>query len=204
MSQITSGMRSILSHPFVYDLMQNFMGARRSRKFFSNDVIRSRNGDRILDIGCGTAEIINYLPNVDYHGYDISEKYIESARLRFKSKGQFYCKTFSLDDAKNNSNFDIVLSLGVLHHMDDDVATGFIETAYAALKPGGRLVTIDPVFTSDQSPVARYLISKDRGVNVRCQQAYLDLIPEGLFKVKSFVRHQAWIPYTHFCLVAEK
>ena len=55
--------------------------------------------------------------------------------------------------------FDIVLALGVLHHLDDDEALTLFQIARDAMKPGGRLVTIDGVWTDDQSHIAKYLLS---------------------------------------------
>lgn len=204
MSQITSGFRSILSNPFIYNLMQRFMGADRSRRYFTEKIIRAKAGDRILDLGCGTAEILDYLPDVDYHGYDISQQYIDSASARFKAKGTFSAEILTAEAAEKIPKFDIVLSIGVLHHLNDRDAVELFKTAHAALKPGGRLLAIDPVYESGQNPVARFLISKDRGMNVRDKQGYLDLIPDNLFNVDSFVKSQAWIPYTHFYIIAEK
>ena len=87
MSQITTGIRSILSKPSVYDFMQNIMGAQSFREKFVSLYVKPNAGSRVLDLDCGTADILNFLPNVDYYGYDISKEYIESARRRFGSRG---------------------------------------------------------------------------------------------------------------------
>ena len=71
--QVTTGFRAVLSHPWVYDTFQNLMGARSGRRRFSTTFIRAYLGSRLLDIGCGTAWILEYLPvDIDYRGYDIN------------------------------------------------------------------------------------------------------------------------------------
>src|SRR5579864_2992907 len=41
--------------------------------------IRPRQGDRVLDIGCGPAPPLQFMPAVDYVGYDPNPRYIDDA-----------------------------------------------------------------------------------------------------------------------------
>lgn len=204
MSQITTGLRSALSHPMVYDFVQGLMGAAKFRDLFASDYIRGSDGDRVLDLGCGTAEILSHLPDVEYIGYDISVAYIEAARRRFGNRAVFNSSILNAQQAEELPSFDIVLALGVLHHLDDEVAANLVETAHVALKPGGRFVTFDPVFAPGQSLMAKFLISKDRGQNVRTQEEYENLAKCRFDNVKTSIRHQRWIPYTHCFIEATK
>ena len=204
MAQITDGIRSVLSHSAVYDGLQNLLGAKKFRAFFSENIIRACPEDRILDLGCGTAKILDFLPKVDYVGYDISTQYIESAKRRFSTRGKFEARIATEAEVAQGAPFDIVLALGVLHHLDDDTALTLMRTAHAALKPGGRLVTFDPVFVRGQNLLARFLISKDRGQNVREEPGYENLAKTTFQNVRTTVRHQSWIPYTHCFIEAVK
>ena len=91
MSQITSGLRKILNKPFIYDCLQNIMGAHSFRKEFVSHYINNQSHIRVLDIGCGTARILDYLDNVEYVGFDLSQRYINNAKHRFQEKGTFHC-----------------------------------------------------------------------------------------------------------------
>lgn len=93
--------------------------------------------------------------------------------------------------------FDIVLLMGVLHHLDDQTAVDVLNLANKALKPGGRLLSFDPCFEPGQNPIARFLINHDRGQNVRSQQGYTKLAEQVFNSPKVIVRHQSWVPYTH-------
>lgn len=199
MAQITTGIRAILSHPLVYDTFQNLLGAKRARTRFANNHLRITPGMRVLDIGCGTAEILDFVPkDIEYTGYDISADYIAYAQKRFADRGTFHARLLTLEEAKTLPPCDVVMAIGVLHHMDDEVVEHFLAIAKAVLKPGGRLVTLDPAYTAGQNPIAKFLIDRDRGQNVRRQEAYEALAHKAFQEVKGTVTHQAWIPYTHF------
>jgi len=197
MAQITHGIRSILSHPRIYSLFQSIMGAHQARHMMAKNYIKPRPGMDVLDIGCGPAEILDYMPSVGYWGFDISQSYIEQATKRYGNRGQFTCKELTADDLNQLPKFDIVLALGLMHHLNDQQAEAVLTLAHLALKPGGRLVTVDPCLVDGQNPIARFLILHDRGQNVRSQDAYVALAGRVFSKVNGEVRHKAWIPYTH-------
>lgn len=197
MAQTTHGVRAILSHPLVYSTLQTLMGAHSSRKSFVENYVRPFPGMKVLDIGCGPADILAYLPTVDYSGFDISQDYIGQACKRFGTIGQFHCRQLAAEDLKSLPSFDVVFALGLIHHLEDDEAINVMQLALRALKPGGRLLTIDPCLEPSQNPIARMLIRGDRGQNVRDKAGY-EALARGVFESPRVeVRHRAWIPYTH-------
>src|SRR5205823_889390 len=149
-------LREILAQARVYSLFSRLVGMKRGRRFHVERHIRPRVGDRILDIGCGPADILEALPVVEYHGFDLSADYIESARKRFGSRGHFRVEAVNAELVEKYAGFDLVLATGVLHHLTDAEAVDLFCVAKAALKPGGRLVTYDGCFVEGQSPIARY------------------------------------------------
>jgi len=154
----------------------------------------------VLDIGCGPAEILDYLPDVEYWGFDISEPYIAQAQKRYGTRGRFHCGILTRADIEEMPSFDIVLVMGVLHHLNDDEAAELLRLTHELLKPSGRLLTFDPCLEPGQNRVARFLVRHDRGQNVRTRAGYA-MIAHMVFGVSRIeVRHQAWIPYTH-CLM---
>jgi SAM-dependent methyltransferase len=200
MAQITHGVRAILSSPGIYSTFQRIMGGKQTRARFVQDFVRPCAGMSVLDIGCGPAGILDYLPAVDYWGFDISKAYIEQACNRFGPRGNFRCQELKDSDIKTMPSFDIVLALGLLHHLDNEAAVCAMRLAHKALKIGGRLVTIDPCIEPGQNPLARFLVTHDRGRNVRNQAGYASLASAVFEKLRIEVRHQSWLPYTH-CLM---
>lgn len=204
MAQITHGVRAILSHPFIYTALQSMMGAHQARKRFVANFVKPFPGMKVLDVGCGPADILAYMPDVDYWGFDIDDDYIEQARKKFGARGKFHCKQLQTADLASLPSFDIVLAIGLFHHLDDAVAVEVMQLAAKALKPGGRLLTIDPCFEASQNPIARFLIRSDRGQNVRDKTGYAALADAVFESPRVEVRHTAWIPYTHCFMDCQK
>jgi cyclopropane fatty-acyl-phospholipid synthase-like methyltransferase len=201
MVQVTTRLRAILNSPQMYDIYQAVVGAVRFREEILNQYIRPRNQMKILDLGCGTGRILDYLPHVDYVGIDLSEKYITEAQQRYGGRGTFHAGLAEQAEWLTNGQFDLVLAIGVLHHLGDLEAKAMIALATSALRVVGRMVAVDPCFDKQQSFFARFLASRDRGQNVRTEQGYQDLAQPYFSTVKGTVRHDLLrIPYTHCIL----
>ena len=201
MSQISSGVRAIFSRPAFYDAFQALMGARRGRRELVERFIRPEPRSRVLDLGCGTAEILDFLPHtVEYWGYDSSVNYISSARTRFGSRGHFRCAEVSRATLEGMPRFDVVLMIGLLHHLDDAAGRNALGLARDALAREGRLVTVDPCLAEGQNPVARCLIKLDRGQSVRDACGYRALATTCFPEVSGTLLHRRWIPYTHWIM----
>jgi len=77
--------------------------------------------------------------------------------------------------------------------------------AYHALKKGGRFVSLDACWVPNQGRLSRYIMSKDRGQNVRTEQAYRHLAEDVFQNVTSFVDMKPMrIPYVTVVLECEK
>jgi SAM-dependent methyltransferase len=200
MSENTSGIRAVLSQPKVYELWSRVIGGERARTEVVRRYVRPKAGDRVLDLGCGPAELLPFLGDVEYVGVDLSEEYVERARERFGDRAEFRAgDATAIDD--DLRDFDLVLAFGVLHHVDDEGARGLLEGAARALRPDGRAVTLDNAFVPGQSRIARAIISRDRGQHVRAADAYAPLAAGVFGQAQTTVRHDLLrMPYTHLIL----
>lgn len=201
MSQRTTGWRSVLSVPAVYRFSQRRIGSAAAREWFVRDVLRPGTSDRILDIGCGTGDlcglILDVQPDVHYVGHDPSGEYIDAARARYGSQAEFEQGGVG-EVAIDPQSFDICVAKGVLHHLDDATAGALFDISSRALRPGGRIITMDPVFADGQSRIARFLASRDRGQNVRTADGYRSLAEPYFAHIDATVRHDLLrVPYSH-------
>jgi len=202
-SQVTHGARALLSSSRIYDLFQEIMGSRKARTIFSAEYVRANPGDAVLDIGCGTAELLHYLPPVEYHGFDPDPRYIDTARRKFRDRPHcsFTCAILDEELVGALPKFDVVLMIGVLHHLDDDEVPRLAALARTALKATGRLVSLDPCLVEDQSAIARFLAKRDRGQHVRQREGYRKLMSAVFPSVATEIRHDLGrIPYTHLIM----
>jgi len=197
--------RPILNRPFAYQLHNKIIGADYRSRLLVRDYIRPTPAARPLPIGCGPGNMLPYLPQCDYLGVDINPAYIKTAKRRYSNRGNFVCERVSQHNVNQLGSFDIVLALGLLHHLDDTEGADLFRLAHAALKPGGRLTTLDGCYKPQQSAATRYLLSRDRGRFVRNEQEYLSLARSAFDRVESFLDDDMLrIPYTHAVIVCTR
>ena len=179
------------------------MRADLLRGEFARDHIRARPGDRVLDIGCGPANLIAYLPDVDYVGWDPNSAYIAHAEKIYAGRGEFHVGLFGPEQARSLAPVDIAIVSAVLHHLHDRQAIHLFDLLRQTLKPGGRVVTVDPVYTSPQNPIARLVIRMDRGRHVRTADAFAALARHCFKCVSGKVVNRAFPPYSYFFMTAQ-
>ncbi|MFQ3679996.1 MAG: class I SAM-dependent methyltransferase [Pseudanabaenaceae cyanobacterium] len=115
--------------------------------FCTGGQLPTRTRPRILDAGCGSGVSTEYLahlnPTADITAIDISEGTLKVARERARrtcdaSQRQLVFRQLSLYDvAELPGEFDLINSVGVLHHLADPV--GGLQALAAKLAPGGLL-----------------------------------------------------------------
>jgi len=206
MAQITSGIRGLLSHPALYNLSQNGLGVRRARHVLASEYMPQRPGLRMLDIGCGTAEVLEFLPrDLQYVGFDASPIYIEHARRHYGDRGEFFHGLVGKAELTELGKFDVVLAFGVVHHLGDEEAKYLFSLAAQALNPDGVLLTVDPCFVPGQSRIANWLIAHDRGQDVRNEKGYRALAETRFARIDSVPRHDLLhVPYTYLMMRCDK
>jgi SAM-dependent methyltransferase len=200
-AHMTERLRAILSVPAGYRAFIRLVGGN-VRRIYVRDYVRPVPGEKVFDIGCGPGDILDYLPETDYTGFDVSPEYIASARKRFGNRGRFLCEdvgTASIE--REQGTFDLVLATGVVHHLDDEQALKLFDLARRALRPRGRLVTFDGCYVPGQSRFARWMLDHDRGKHVRNREEYVRLASLRFSRVEPHVRHDLLrVPYTHLIL----
>ncbi len=202
LSEKTGGAWSLLAQPLLYEALQYAVGAKRFLRMFLSKYVRVVANERMLDVGCGPAEIVRFLPDVQYVGFDHSGLYVERARRTFGARAQFIQDDVSNLSAYNLPPFDVATAIGLLHHIDDAQVTKVMSAVYAALRPGGRFVTADPCWHKGQSALKRFIIGLDRGRNVRRLEDYEDLARQVFPQTR---RHlvTAHLPFPHSVAIIE-
>ena len=204
MSQRSSTLYNLINNPYIYKSIQKIMSGTSLRKKIIKANIKKKNSN-VLDIGCGPAEIIEHIPNCNYYGYDIDKRSIAYAKKKYKSKNyHFFCKKFENKEIKKLPKFDFVILFGILHHLNNEQAKNILSLCKKKMKRNSTLLTEDPVIINNQNSIARFLIIRDRGKNVRKKEGYLNLLNSNFKKLKFKILHQSFVPYTWFITTCKK
>ncbi len=106
----------------------------------NNMIIKNINGTTILDVGCGSGEILERLQDKDVYGVDVGENFI---RYCFAHHG--YAKV-SKQNAEHlefsSDSFEDVICSEVIEHLNDPQKA--LREFHRVLKPNGRLVLTTP------------------------------------------------------------
>ena len=122
----------------------------------------------LLELGCGSGANSLYLKKLynEYLGVDYSQGLIEIAKKKYQ-KGDAFFKVANIKDLSNFNTYDIVVGIGILHHVDnlDQVLeelkkVGHNNTIYVFYEPQAGnpflqflrklRMKIDPAFSEDQ------------------------------------------------------
>ncbi len=187
------GVRSILKFPIVYETYQRLVGGMHMRDECLK-VLDLKTGQRVLDVGCGPAYYLAQMPDVEYFGFDTDERYIEHARKKFGARGNFRCAMFTPQVAAELGQFDRIMLMGILHHLDDDQCDELLALLASVLAPGGMIVALETVIHERQNPVERMLAEGDRGEYVRKPEGFSALAQKHFQSVDGQLSQEFWIP----------
>lgn len=153
-----------MERPGVYSAVQRAVGNDRLWTRFVAEAVRPSPGLRLLDVGCGPADVLAYLPaDVAYLGIDLHPPYLAAAARRHPARAFREVRVEALDDGP----YDLVLLAGVLHHLDDDEARAMARECRRLLAPRGRLLALEPLRRPGRSWLEEQAYAIDRGKFVR-------------------------------------
>ena len=168
-THVNTGIRKILENPLIYNLFHNITGGNAFRKQYFETYFDLSEGSKVLDIGCGSGVMLNNISeDLEYYGVDFEESYIDFCQSNFQDRGTFIHQKVG-EELRSEwfDYFDAINAHGLIHHLSDEDGVTLIKTAQRYLKPGGYLVTFDSAYYDGQSAHSKWLVSKDRGQNVK-------------------------------------
>src|SRR5678815_84615 len=134
-------------HPILYQVEERhwwYVGRRRIIRSLVEKICSTlgNSNPRILDVGCGTGANLKMLAEHGRaEGVDISQQAVDFCHER----GLGSVKLGAAEDLPyENDSFDLVTSLDVVEHLDDDVAG--LREMRRVLRPDGRLLLFVPAF----------------------------------------------------------
>lgn len=200
-----SGIRNIFTLSWVYELFQRSLGSMYSWNWLAKHVLKVEKGFKVVDVGCGPGTSLRHIPDdIEYYGFDPSEDYIARAKANYSDRGEFVCgnmEQFISERPELRGKVDLVLTNGVLHHVDDATAMSILKCSHELLSPGGRFVALEPTFLRHHSLLSKWIIGQDRGQGVRQEKEWKRLLSEVFAEFEtSVVTGLIRLPYTHIIL----
>jgi SAM-dependent methyltransferase len=195
---MVESLKDLLDHSACYQMFQKAIGQARMLEYVIRELGELTPTTRLLDVGCGPADLVGKLPTVHYVGVDSSDAYICTARQKQADFGTFRVLAAECLGEMQNIEFDLVIAIGLFHHLSDNQAAAMCDGIARLLAKGGRAVFLDPVYTPNQGRLARWIISKDRGRFVRDCQAYDRVLRHSFTRITASIQEDLlYIPYTH-------
>lgn len=193
-------MKKILNLPFFYNLYQQSIGCNRYLKKLTYEYIRPNTNSQILEIGCGTGNIIKYIQNsypnlnIDYTGIDISQKYIKY-NIKKYPKHKFIC--INNDSIINlNKKFDIILLEAVISGIDNKNINSIFSIIKNHSSQNTRIIISDTNYKTDAGFIKKFLYNNERNHFMRTKEQIIDLVSPH-FKINNIseIKNPYIIPY---------
>lgn len=159
-------MKFWLKYPRFYDYIQILATGG-----FLQVVVRALpklDGKRVLDLGCGTGNLLNHIKPKEYLGVDINKKFIQLAKKKFPDN-DFKVLNLVKENLPNN-NYDYVFIMNVLHHLSDKQVLGIFRKI-KKWKKAKKLIIVE---SRPVGMVGNFLEGMDAGENFR---DFADLLP---------------------------
>ena len=127
------------------EILERINRAPRFNKWMA-DVVRPHVGDRVLEIGAGIGNMsVNLMPRSAYWATDVNPfylNYLQSLRATRPYMNVAYTDGMRGDSFPKNQNFDTVVCLNVIEHVQDDI--GALSNIHDALGNSGTAIILVP------------------------------------------------------------
>ena len=167
----------LLERPFFYEFIQLLFLANYNRDILIKK-LNIDNGSLIIDVGCGTSEIVQFLDSsIKYVGYDSNLNYVRKAKHTHSGRGAWFVGDAGSVRVPPDGRVTFLL-LALLHHLNDDACVKLIQhlNSLRRQNPHARIAVIDPCVSRRQSRLWQAITRADRGQFIRTEKSYVQLL----------------------------
>ena len=206
-------MKKILNLYLFYNIYQALIGCNKwHKRYYENfirPIIENKSIISILDIGCGTGNLVKNLPHTStqkkiyYTGIDYQQNYISYCIKKYPEH-KFFCQS-ALDYIDLKTTFDIIISEALISNFDNENAEKFFENIIRHSNENTTIIISDMNYKKENSKIENLFLSNERGSVLRGKKEYIEILSK-YFNIKSvFEINNAYrIPYQKIVFVLEK
>ncbi len=128
----------------------------RARSYHLRNWLPEEKSSRIVDLACGGGKLLHFFVEQGYknvEGVDISPDQVALSRQVVSEVTEGHVIEFL---ESNPDQFDLITGFDIIEHFFKDEVLQFLEAAYSALRPNGRLILQTPNAESPWGAQHRY------------------------------------------------
>jgi SAM-dependent methyltransferase len=168
-------------NPNRYNLIHILINWGLPYKYVSN-IINHKENQKILEIACGPALILDYLQPGPYIGVDLNKAHLDYAKKKYakRTNTTFINADILTFDFEKFGKFDKILLLGFMHHLSDYDLKKILNIIPALINNNNKdsaVITFDPVYTKSHF-ISNKLCDLDQGRYVRFADHYRSILSE--------------------------
>ncbi len=174
----TTNIYNLLERPWLYKLTSCILGcggAFVNRKVIKRLLATLPKAQMLLDVGCGPESKL-ILFGLNPIGLDLSRRYVEE----YSKQGTPAVNASADRLPFANNSFDGIWTIGLFHHLPQEVAKNCLRELGRVCKPGGYIVLFDAALPRSPwtRPLAQLIRRLDRGKHMRFQEELEALLPD--------------------------
>lgn len=140
---------------------------RKVRSLFREEGL-FRPGLDVLEMGCGQGILSNWFKDGRYVGIDTDLASLKFARAR--RPANYFLFANAAQAPFPEAAFDVAISVGILHHLNNSDLAGHFREVLRVLKKGGKMIVVDSL-KPERRDFLRYLCSAlERGEYLRTEE----------------------------------
>ena len=154
----------------------------------------------VLDFGCGIGTNSSLFSPKYYLGIDCDHNRVSYARLLHKDYNFMTINDLPLPI--KNGSLDYIFIMAVLHHMNPNIINHYLLEFHRALKPGGKVLVIEPCY-SETNPLNNWCMKTlDKGKYLCNQEGYLSYFKEQYFETQVIKQFKKCLFYNELFFIA--
>lgn len=182
----------VYKHPQLYNTLQ-IIGNLNTDAYYTplKKTLKRIETNSVLDIGCGSGEILKYLPKtIRYTGIDSNQYFIDYAKKKYGGDiREFICREASEIDRFITAPFDTLIFSMFIHHCSNEYVISLWDSIKESITK--QVIVLEPIITKPMDFCSKLYLSIEDGEYVKTTHELEELFSQmGLTIMKKTLHRQ--------------